>query len=83
MVPPDRPEPRNIPTPVPVHFRSDSGPIHQLNAMLHHSLMRRFPGMLCERPRCVCDDEDLVALFDETQRRERDADFCQDTAVAG
>lgn len=75
MIPPNSPKPLNILPPVPLQLRRNSRPIQQLAACLRHSRVCCFARVLGECARGVGDDEDVVAVLEEGEGGEGDADF--------
>lgn len=75
MISPNLAKSFNVPAPVSLQLCSNRGPVQELHARLCHPLVSRFAGMFLEGPRSIRHDKYIVALFNQAQRRECDADF--------
>lgn len=71
----------DVPTPVSLQLSSHRRPVHELHARMRHPLMSRLAGMFLEGAGSICHDENIIALLDQTQRRECDADFGENTTT--
>jgi len=80
MVEPDLPEAVDIAAPVALQLGGNGSPVHELDARLHHSSVRGIARVLFECARGVGHDEDVVALLDQAEGWEGDADFGEDAA---
>lgn len=82
MIGPDGAEALDVIAPVAVKLGSNSNPVQKLSASLSHALVGSLARSLVEGARGVSDDEDLVALLNEREDWESDANLGQDTAAA-
>lgn len=81
MVSPNLAEALYVMAPVAVEFCSHCCPIQKLDACLGHSLVGCFSCVLFESPRCISHNVDVVSLLNQSQSREGDAYFSQNTTI--
>lgn len=62
-------------------FSSNSGPVKQLAASRSHPFVGSLSCVLSKGPRSIGNNEDIIALFDQGERGESNADLGQNATV--